>query len=58
VTITDNEIEMYNFIDAGKIIAVLANDLAFQNTIASVIITNPGLAEKIVNKINTQVSAN
>jgi hypothetical protein len=54
VTLTDNEIEMFNFIDTGKIIEALVNDLAFQNTVASVIITNPGMTERMVNKINLQ----
>ena len=59
-TLTDNEIYMFNFIDADKIIAALVCNSNFQNTIASTIITNPGLTDLIASKVtnnNHQSSA-
>jgi len=53
VTVTENEVMMYNFIDADKIIAALSMDSHFQTTLASVIITNPYMAEKLINSATT-----
>ena len=48
VTITDNEIYMYNFIDIDKLITAVTTSANFQNTVASSITANPSLTEKLV----------
>jgi len=53
-TLTDNEIEMFNPIDIDKLIASLAVDSHFQNTVAYAIISNPILADTIASQINNQ----
>ena len=48
-TLTDNDIRMYNFLDFDKLVTAIAHDNSFQTTLASVIITNPYMAEKLIN---------
>ena len=51
-TITDSEIMIFNFIDADHIIAALAMNTNFQTTMASAIVSNPNLAERIIHSVN------
>jgi len=53
-TLTDNDIRMHNFLDFDKLVTAVANDMSFQTTLASIIITNPYMAEKLINVANTE----
>jgi hypothetical protein len=54
VVLTDDEIQMFNFIDADRIISALAVNSNFQTTLASVIVSNPYLVERIVENVRNR----